>query len=451
MKKLFFLAIILLAATGMRAQMVMPMATGASVATPQHSGHTKMGNMCNAYSLNLPMERDGSGTSWVPDATPMYGYMLHKGRWMFMFHGDIFPRYNAQDIFNKGHEGASMFDAPDMLMAMGQRKVGKRGLFHFNIMLSTDALITGGNGYPLLFQTGESWHDKPLVNRQHPHDLFSELSASYAHSFNPRTDVFLYVGYPGEPALGPVTFMHRPSGMFIPDAPISHHWADATHITFGVATLGIRYGRFKLEGSSFTGREPDENRYNFDTPRFDSWSGRLSYNPNRYWSFQASHAFIKSPESLRPGENVYRTTASGTYTCPLSTFKNKYVAATLLWGQNKTPGQQASNSALAEGTLKLSKLAIYLRYEWVQKSVEELDLSPLYGSNDVLFPVSECTLGAAYDLFTIGPVIVAGGLQGTLYHADSRLDALYGQNPMAGEAYLHIYPQRMNMMHMKPM
>jgi hypothetical protein len=148
---------------------------------------------------------------------------------------------------------------------------------------------------------------------------FSELSVAYSHAFSKKADVFAYVGYPGEPALGPVAFMHRASALFNPDAPISHHWIDATHITFGVATLGVRVGNFKLEGSSFTGREPDENRYDLDRPRFDSWSGRLSFNPSKNWALQVSHAYIKSPESLHPDENIHRTTASAEYSPPFAT------------------------------------------------------------------------------------------------------------------------------------
>lgn len=410
--------------------------------------HMKMGDdipmemsMSSVYSRYLPMTRNGSGTGWVPDASPMYGIMKHEGKWMFMFHGDIFPRYNVQDISNKGSRGGAKWDAPDMLMAMGQRKIGSRGLFHFSVMLSTDALITGGSGYPLLFQSGESWKNKPLVDRQHPHDLFSELSVSYAHAFSPKADVFLYVGYPGEPALGPVTFMHRPSGMFIPDAPIGHHWEDATHITFGVATLGFRLGKFKLEGSSFTGREPDENRYDFDKPRFDSWSSRLSFNPSANWAIQVSHGYIKSPELLRPSENVHRTTASATYVYPFT--EKNYLAATALWGLNRSPAQSPSNAALLEVTAKIARTAIYIRYEWVQKSSEELNLDATEYGNTGNFPLQAATAGIGYDLFSTHRLTVAAGVQASVYQAASRLEALYGNKPVAIECYLHIYPVRM--------
>jgi hypothetical protein len=397
-----------------------------------------MEQMSSAFSTHLPMNRNGSGTAWLPDASPVYGWMFNTNKWMFMLHGDIFVRYNRQDINNAGHRGGEKWDAPDMLMLMGQRKAGKNGLFHFNIMLSTDALIAGGSGYPLLFQTGESWQGKPLVDRQHPHDLFSELSLSYAYNFSEKTDLYLYAGYPGEPALGPVTFMHRPSGSFNPDAPLGHHWQDATHITFGVTTLGLRYGKFKLEGSLFTGREPDENRYNFDKPLFDSRSVRLSFNPSANWALQVSHGFLKSPEAQHPDENIRRTTASAIAIYPLGL--NSYFSSTLLWGQNVIEGQNSSNSALAEATIKISKLAVYGRYEWVQKSGEELNLDRAIFDGHTQFAVNAITIGAGYDLLKAGPIIVAGGAQLSLYPVDARLTDLYGHKPLAAEIYLHIYP-----------
>jgi len=155
--------------------------------------------MTHAYSLNLPMNRNGSGTGWLTDKSPIYAYMIHSRKWMFMVHGNIFIRYNQQDIGDKGARGNSKIDAPNWFMAMGQRRVGQKGLFHFNTMFSLDALF-GANGYPLLFQTGESYKGQPLIDRQHPHDLFSELSVSYARSFTKDIDAFVYFGYPGEPA-----------------------------------------------------------------------------------------------------------------------------------------------------------------------------------------------------------------------------------------------------------
>ena len=358
-----------------------------------------------------------------------------------MLHGNLFLRYNNQDIGNKGSRGGSEIDAPNWLMFMGQTKIGRNGLFHFSSMISLDAPFGGSDGYPLLFQSGEAYKGTAIVDRQHPHDLFSELSVSYSQALSKKADVYAYIGYPGEPALGPVAFMHRPSSMSNPDAPITHHWIDATHVTFGVATLGVRYGNLKLEGSSFTGREPDDNRYDFDKPRFDSWSGRMSWNPTSNLALQVSHGFIKTPELLHPGEDVNRTTASAIFSKNLK--GNSMINASAVWGMNKTAGHHRTHAALVEAEWRKNKWALYGKYEWVQKSTEELSLNEDVFGHDAVFPVNAFTAGFNYDLLQIGSAKIAGGSQATFYHADKRLNTLYGKNPMALEVFLRLYPARM--------
>ena len=419
---------------------VTPPGTSTHDHTTEHNDHSEH-PMSHAFSLNLPMTRNGSGTAWLPDNSPMYGYMFHTPKWMYMVHGSAFLRYNKQDLLNKGARGDAKWDAPNMVMFMGQRKVGKSGLFHFNSMFSLDPLTVGEEGYPLLFQTGESYQGKQLVDRQHPHDQFSELSVSYAHALSPTSDLFVYIGYPGEPAIGPAAYVHRPSGFFNPDAPLSHHWIDATHITFGVATVGFRYGNWKIEGSSFTGREPDENRYNFDKPLFNSWSGRLSFNPSAKWALQTSHAFIKEPEALHPGEDVNRTTASATYSS--RGFGENFFNLTALWGMNKTAGHTGEHAALLEATKAYRAHAFYGRYEWVQKSVEELSLNEADFGHDAIFPIHALTAGVSKELLTLGQTKFAIGGQLTFFSPDKRLAPLYGQNPIAGQVYLRINPRVM--------
>lgn len=401
----------------------------------------QMGAMSHAFSLNLPMNRNGSGTGMLPDTAPMYGHMFHSRDWMFMMHYNLFLRYNNQDFTDKGMRGDKMVDAPNWLMFMGQKKINPKGLFHFNTMFSLDAVIANG-GYPLLFQSGEVYKGEPLVDRQHPHDLFSELSVSYSHAFTEHADVFVYLAYPGEPALGPVAFMHRPSAMYNPDAPLSHHWIDATHITFGVATLGVRVGDFKLEGSSFTGREPDEKRFDFDKPRFDSYSGRLSYHPNEYWAWQLSHAFLKSPEELHTGEDINRTTASFTYSLPL--MNNDSFDFIALWGVNKSQEHEGEHAFMVEGAWTRNKWALYGKYEFVQKSTEELNLGEAGFGEEAVFNIHSATLGFNYEILRISSTRLAGGGHVTLYNSDSALNSLYGKNPMALELFLRFYPALMN-------
>ncbi len=200
--------------------------------------------MSHSYSLNLPMNRNSSGTAWQPDATPMYGYMIMGEKWSMMVHGSIFFRYNHQDVTNQTSRADSLtdrIDAPNWIMLMANKRVKKRGLFSLSLMLSADELIMGGDGYPLLFQSGETDDFNALVDRQHPHDFISGLSIAYTHMINQDIDLTGYFGFPGEPSVGPPAFMHRISSFNNPDAVLGHHWQDATHISFGVATLGLRY------------------------------------------------------------------------------------------------------------------------------------------------------------------------------------------------------------------
>jgi hypothetical protein len=257
----------------------------------------------------------------------------------------------------------------------------------------------------------------------------------------------LSIGYPGEPALGPPVFMHRLSAMNDPDAPLTHHYADATHITFGVATVGFRYQDVKLEGSIFTGREPDEYRYNFDKPLFDSYSVRLSYNPSDAWALQVSNGWIHSPEELEPQQNVDRFTASAIYTKTLN--GDSYIATTLVYGQNHfSDNGKTLPAILLESSWQISKTAIYGRYEYVQKDAEELALTDSYPLNPN-FNINAITLGVNRVLTSIGQTNITGGVQSTLNVSPSPLHTLYGTTPIAVEVYLHINPSLMMMGHHK--
>lgn len=405
-----------------------------------HGGH---GGMTAATSPGAPMTRDGSGTSWNPDATPMEAAHGQIGRWHTMLHGTVFPRYTAQDLFESGTRGRSRLSAPNWLMGMAQRPVG-RGALTVRAMVSADPLTEGAAGYPLLFQTGEALDGQPLLDEQHPHDLFSELSATFAQPVGARGSVFGYLAYPGEPAIGPTAFMHRPSARLLPDAPLSHHWQDATHIVFGVATLGASVGPVKVDGSVFTGREPDDERYGFDRPRFDSYSARLTWAPTANWAVQASRGWITSPEELHPDEDVTRTTASVLFARPTPTGD---VSAALVWGYNDAHlhdgatghAHAGGHAVLAEGTIARGAWGLFTRGEWVQKSGEDLQV----GSAE-RFGIGSLTLGATRTLATVGGVRLMAGLAGTAYAVPEGLQAAYGKAPVSGQVFLRLAPASMN-------
>lgn len=393
--------------------------------------------MAANFSLNLPMNRDGSGTSWQPDQSPMMMYMKMIGRTAVMLHGAFFLRYNQQDLYNGSNgRGGNKTDAPNMMMFMVTHKISPKNLLSFHSMFSFDPITVGLNGYPLLFQSGESYHGIPLVDRQHPHDLIAELAVAYTHSFDKNIDLTGYFGYPGEPAVGPSVFMHRLSAMNDPDAPIGHHWQDATHITFGVGTLGFRYKIVKAEGSIFTGREPDENRFNFDQARFDSYSYRVSANPNPYWSMQFSQGFIHSPELLEPDVNVVRTTGSVMHTKLLK--HGRFIATSLVYGLNKSSSGEMLNSVLLESNLKLTPVSIYMRYEYVQKDGHELLLSQFSGNH--VYNINALTLGLNKVVLTQLKTDLSLGIQGTMNFPDAGLQPVYGRTPLSAEVYLKMAP-----------
>jgi hypothetical protein len=195
-----------------------------------------------------------------------------------------------------------------------------------------------------------------------------------------------------------------------------------------------------VEGSSFTGREPNEERYGFDKPRFDSWSGRFSFNPTANWALQVSHGYIKSPEELHPDENINKTTASAIYSVNMG--NENWINATALWGMNKQKEHEGEHAIMLEGAWRKSRLSAYTRYEFTEKSAEELVLESAFEGHDI-FGIHALTLGANYDLFEFHKTRLAAGGQWSIYGAPQSLNSIYGKNPMAIQVYLRIYPALM--------
>ena len=408
-------------------------ANGMKMPRHEHGGHEMQMEMHSSIDIADPMSREGSGTSWLPDSSPMYGRMFMFDENMLMLHGAIFPRYTNVST----RRGDDRIDAPNWIMAMYSHPLGDSTQFGARLMMSLDPLTEGGRGYPLLFQSGESWQDQPLHDRQHPHDLFDELSMSLSQKFDHDLSAYFYFGYPGEPALGPPTFMHRPSAMDDPDAPLGHHWQDSTHVTFGVATLGAQWRNVKIEGSIFTGREPDEDRYDFDRPRFDSFSGRISWNPTQNLAFQVSHGYIKSPEALEPDLKRHRTTASVIYNLPLGHDSNW--SNTFVWGQNHDTSEGKTQSFLVESNYQRGRNTVYFRWERVEKSGHELVLNPPDESR--IFPVSGYTIGYVRDLSHGNGLDIGLGTQFTINDRPDRLDRYYGDDlGYAFQFFLRIRP-----------
>lgn len=379
----------------------------------------------NGMYGNYPMTREASGTSWEPDSSPMEGIHAMMGGWTFMEHGFATAVYDDQG----GPEGGEKFYSSNMLsiMAMGEHK--GPGTIGLRTMFSLEPLTIGRKGYPLLLQTGETADGvTPLVNRQHPHDLFMELAASYSIPLPTAepSSVFCYFGLPGEPALGPPVFMHRFSGEDIPDAPITHHWLDSTHITFGVITAGYVRKDLKVEASLFNGSEPDQNRMDIEYPRFNSFSGRFSINPTADWALQASYGRLMGSEQLERNINVDRYTVSAIYN---KRYGENNWQTTLAWGINVDhPGHQL-NAFLIESTLCLKNThTAFGRAETVEKDELFEEGSPLHGK---VFTVTKLEIGYIYDIPFIKHLKLGVGASGSASILPGTMQSSYDDMPLS--------------------
>jgi len=345
--------------------------------------------------LGIPVTRMGSGTSWLPDASPMHAEHFDALGWAWMAHGAAFVTWDRQA---GGPRGDATFMSTNWAMLMAAHAIGA-GRLELHSMASVEPWTATGRGYPLLLQSGEAYDGEPLHDRQHPHNLFMELAADYQVPIASTIGVDAYAGPVGEPALGPVAFPHRASSSADPFAPLSHHWQDATHIAFGVATLGLFTRAIKLEGSIFNGREPDQRRADIEltTPNdrtLDSYSGRVSVTTSPQWVASAWYGYLRSPEQLTPDVSIRRFGASLLTARAIG--ERGVWSSAVIYGANLETGREpiapsatpdsaaptaiaadhrVSNSVLLESTYEFGGAnTVSARAEYVTKSAGDLDL-----------------------------------------------------------------------------
>ena len=377
----------------------------------------------------LPSPHEGSGTAWEPASVPANEWMLMRGGWELMAHGVIFTDYNQQG----GPRGEGKAESVNWGMVMEQHRLG-RGTILLRQMFSAESLTSPHPGFPELFQTGETYHGEPLVDHQHPHNVFAELSALYTLPLSEKISWELYGGPAAEPALGPVTYIHRTSAAELPLAPLSHHLQDSTHTSFGVVTTGFVIDRIKLEGSAFNGHEPNEERWSIQPAALDSWSVRGSVAPDRNWTAQYSIGHLDHPEALEPW-NQWRRTASVEYNRPLTSGN---WATSLAWGRVHEIGTGiVLNGYLLESTLNfLQRNYVYTRMELVDKN----ELFP--PAEQPSYRIGAYTFGGTRDLVQNRAYQLGLGADVTVYSKPAALDAAYGNYPVSFQIFLRVRPGR---------
>jgi hypothetical protein len=349
---------------------------------------------------------------------PMDGMSIP--RWIWMVMGVARVVYNDQG----GPSGATVLESTNWNMVMGQRDVGP-GRLTLMMMNSLEPATLHDDGSPQLFQTGETFEGRPLVDRQHAHDFFMNLSATWRVPFGSRAALWVQAAPVGEPALGPTAFMHRASSGDNPAAPLAHHWQDSTHITSNVITVGGGARIFGIEISAFHGAEPDEHRWDIDGGAIDSYSGRITLRTKGRWSAQASYGRLEDPEALSPGD-LTRTTASVHYGArgdgPLS--------ASLIWGRNDEE-HGTTDAFLLEGAYAFTELdQVFGRAEYVEKD-ETLLATKQLGANGDVAAIRALTAGYIRDFRWIHRLDAGLGVDLTAYAFPDTLEPAYGHSPIA--------------------
>jgi hypothetical protein len=387
-----------------------------------------MDQMMSGALGSYSMAREASGTSWQPDSSA-HGMATMEDDWMLMGHALLNGVYDWQ----QGPRGDTETFLSGMLMGMANRHFDAGDTLQFRAMMSPEPLM-GKSGYPLLLATGETANGvTPLIDRQHPHDLFMELSAAFSQALSATDSVFIYAALPGEPAFGPPAFMHRQSILDSPEAPITHHWLDSTHITEGVVTTGYVHDRWKIEISRFRGREPDQYRDDIEPGALDSTSARLSWNPTPEWALQGSWAYQVSPEQLEPLLNQNKLSASAIYTHQLAA--RSWWSTTIAWGRRRSSGEEALNAYLVESALKpTDRWTVFARAEHEQNN-ELIALSPAQPA----YTVGKTSIGVIRDFSLSDNVKIGVGALYAFNFVPQTLAALYGSSdPQGAMAFVRL-------------
>ena len=394
-----------------------------------------------------------SGTSIEPKSTAESAAMVHRtlGDWSLMFHANVV----LASIQQSGPRGHDKVVSANWFMPMLTRQSGRQSLT-LKTMLSLEPLTITKRRYPELFQTGETAFGLPIVDGQHPHDLVMELAARYNFQFTDRFQFFTYGGVVGEPALGPPPFPHRSSASENLLAVLGHHQQDSTHISNNVLTVGFAGGPIQLEASTFHGMEPDENRWNFDGGKPDSFSSRLTIAPTRNLAGQFSVGRINNREALEPDLDTLRTTASIHHN---QQFSNGHISSSLIWGRNKDldhHGHRIFNAFTLESTANFGNR----NWAWTRIENADRDATVLVGEVPEVLDVEEVpagrvqsfTFGYERDIPTSASFLRIGlGFQLTTYHLPTTFKAIYGGRPVSAAILLRIRPAGNMAAHMRMM
>jgi len=385
----------------------------------------------------IPEAQVGSGTAWLPAAVPISGYHVRPGRWSLMAHGSVFLQF----VYDFGTRRDYQLGSVNWAMAGAAHPLAG-GTVGVRAMLSAEPLTVTERGYPQLLQVAQPYQQVTLTDRMHPHELVSEAAVIYDHDIGAGIAGSLYLAAVGEPALGPVSYRHRPSATHDPAAPLGHHSQDFTHTSFGVATAGVYTRRVRIEGSVFNGAHPDDVRTNFDFAgaRLNSYAARLTVNPDPRWSVAAWGGYLAASGGTHAHGALHRVGLALLRSAPSGVGGTWSTA--LIWGADvPSETRRALHSILLESSLEPgSNDAVLGRVEYVQRTAADL---ALIGSVRPELDLGALSLGYARRLLSGYGLDAWLGLRGTMNLVPEDLHLFYGsRTPLGVIAYLQVTPSR---------
>jgi len=301
---------------------------------------------------------------------------------MLMVQGNAF----AVQSIESGPRGRSALSSPNMIMADLGSSLGDSHYVNLDFMGTFELWTFPDEGYPELLQIGEEQKNgAPFLDAQHPHNspiMGLTLSDTIRLNDDSKDHLKLHFSPRGESGDGPIAFMHRPTGMANPDAPLGHHIAqDVGHISSTVFGASLRLSDWTLEASAFDGEEPNPTSTGLSLGTPNSYSFRLARAFTPSLTAMTSVAYVKSPEHDDPNLPFVLRYSASVYTegklgdCALHT-------ASIVGLILKYDHADTLFSFGEEFLLEKNRSLIFGRIEALQRTPDELEVPSSGSPND---------------------------------------------------------------------
>jgi len=398
-------------------------------------------------SYHYPLSADECGSMYVWDvsmAMCMPLPMADMPMKMVMLRGNGFGTY----ISGAGPRGRDAFAGPNMVMLDLGTTLGDRHYLNLDIMGTLEKWTFPDQGYPLLLQVGESnGNGIPFIDAQHPHSSpIMGLTVSDTiklETGREKDHLKIFFAPRGESTDGPIAFMHRPTGIANPDAPLGHHVGqDVGHISSTVIGASLNLNHTRFEVSTFNGQEPEPTQIDLPVDVPNSYSLRLIEDFSSTITGMVSAAYVKDPEHDDPSIPFVTRYSASLYT--RHTLKQWHLYNAFIFGLITQYAHAASLASFGEEFwLHNSKeMRIFGRLEVIQRTPHELEIAAS-DPNSGRWVVAT-TVGYTHAITQIDEGEIGIGASVTKDFLPTDYQGTYGGNPWTGKLFLQFSGMKMS-------